>query len=41
LYVLKSELIETEMAAEEAMRLALIGGVNTERKDLLRGTDKH
>jgi uncharacterized membrane protein len=41
LYVLKSELIETEMAAEEAMRLALIGGVNTESKDLLRGTDKH
>jgi uncharacterized membrane protein len=42
LYVLKSELIETDMAAEEAMRLALIGGVNTEvHKDLLRGTDKH
>jgi uncharacterized membrane protein len=42
LYVLKSELIETDMSAEEAMRLALIGGVNTEtHKDLLRGTDKH
>lgn len=42
LYVLKSELIETDMAAEEAMRLALIGGVNTEaHKDLLRNTDKH
>jgi uncharacterized membrane protein len=42
LYVLKSELIETDMAAEEAMRLTLIGGVNTEaHKDLLRGTDKH
>jgi uncharacterized membrane protein len=42
LYVLKSELIETSMSAEEAMRLVLIGGVNTEaHKDLLRGTDKH
>ena len=42
LYVLKSELIETDMAAEEAMRLALIGGVNTEvHKDLLRGADRH
>ncbi len=42
LYVLKSELIETTMTAEEAMRLVLIGGVNTEaHKDLLRGTDKH
>ncbi len=42
LYVLKAELIETDMAAEEAMRLALIGGVNTEtHKDLLRNTDKH
>jgi uncharacterized membrane protein len=42
LYVLKSELIETDMAAEEAMRLALIGGVNTEaRRDFQRGADKH
>jgi uncharacterized membrane protein len=42
LYVLKSELFETTMSAEEAMRLVLIGGVNTEaHKDLLRATDKH
>jgi uncharacterized membrane protein len=42
LYVLKSELIETTMSAEEAMRLVLIGGVNADtHKDLLRGTDKH
>ena len=37
LYVLKSELIETSMSAEEAMRLVLIGGVNAEPgDDLLR-----
>lgn len=37
LYVLKSELIETSMSAEEAMRLVLIGGVNAEQgDDLLR-----
>jgi uncharacterized membrane protein len=42
LYVLKSELIETDMSAEAAMRLVLIGGVNAEIEyDLLRGTDKH
>lgn len=42
LYVLKSELIEANISAEEAMRLVLIGGVNAEvHKDLLRGTDKH
>ncbi len=41
-YVLKSELIETTMSAEEAMRLVLIGGVNAEvNKESLRGTDKH
>ncbi len=33
LYVLKSELIETSMSAEEAMRLVLIGGVNAEQGD--------
>jgi uncharacterized membrane protein len=42
LYVLKSELIETDMSAEAAMRLVLIGGVNAEiEHDLLRDTDKH
>ncbi len=42
LYVLKSELIETSMSAEEAMRLVLIGGVNTDaHQDLARGADKH
>ncbi|MGE0114663.1 MAG: DUF502 domain-containing protein [Steroidobacteraceae bacterium] len=42
LYVLKSELIETSLSAEEAMRLVLIGGVNAEvGRDLLRGTDRH
>ncbi len=41
LYVLKSELIETSMAAEEAMRLVLIGGVNAEIARDLRGADKH
>ena len=30
LYVLKSELIETDIPAEEAMRLVLIGGVNAD-----------
>ncbi len=33
LYVLKSELIETSMSAEEAMRLVLIGGVNADQGD--------
>jgi uncharacterized membrane protein len=42
LYVLKSELIETNLSAEEAMRLVLIGGVTAEpSKELLRGSDKH
>ena len=41
LYLLKSELIETQMSAEEAMRLVLIGGVNAEVKNLLRDSDKH
>jgi uncharacterized membrane protein len=42
LYVLKSELIETSMSAEEAMRLVLIGGVNTDvHRELVRGADKH
>lgn len=36
LYVLKSELIETDMAAEEAMRLVLIGGVNATNDEELR-----
>lgn len=42
LYVPKSELIEANLSAEEAMRLVLIGGVNTEAgKDLPRDTGKH
>ncbi|MGC3981582.1 MAG: DUF502 domain-containing protein [Steroidobacteraceae bacterium] len=41
LYVLKSELIETDMSAEEAMRLVLIGGVNAEASKDLRFSDKH
>lgn len=42
LYVLKSELIETRMSAEEAMRLVLIGGVNTDaHRDAQRDSDKH
>lgn len=41
LYVLKSELIETSMSAEEAMRLVLIGGVNAEvGKNLPRAAHK-
>ncbi len=41
LYILKSELIETSLSAEEAMRLVLIGGVTaTPSKELPRGTDK-
>lgn len=41
LYVLKSELIETTMTAEEAMRLVLIGGVTAESASVLRDADKH
>lgn len=42
LYVHKSALIETSMSAEEAMRLVLIGGVNTDaQRDLQRNADKH
>ena len=42
LYVLKSELIETSMSAEEAMRLVLIGGVNAEQgDDLMRAPGNH
>ena len=41
LYILKSELIETSLSAEEAMRLVLIGGVTaTPSKELPRGVDK-
>ena len=41
LYVLKSELIETTMAAEEAMRLVLIGGINAEaNQESLRAIEK-
>jgi len=41
LYVRRDELIETDMSAEEAMRLVLIGGVNTEINELPVGSDKH
>lgn len=41
LYVLRSELIETTLSAEEAMRLVLIGGVNADITQSLRGSDKH
>lgn len=40
LYLPKSELIETSMSAEEAMRLVLIGGVTAETS-LPRDADKH
>ena len=41
LYVLKSELIETEMSAEQAMRLVLIGGVTAETAEhIARQTEK-
>ncbi|MGD9842774.1 MAG: DUF502 domain-containing protein [Steroidobacteraceae bacterium] len=42
LYILKSDLIETDLSAEEAMRLVLIGGVNADASNnLQRGADKH
>lgn len=41
LYVRRDELIETDMSAEEAMRLVLIGGVNAEANDFPVGADKH
>jgi uncharacterized membrane protein len=41
LYVLRSELIETDMSAEEAMRLTLIGGVNNETNKELSRANKH
>lgn len=42
LYINRSELIETSMSAEEAMRLVLIGGVNTDaHRNAQRDSDKH
>ena len=41
MYVRREELIETDMSAEEAMRLVLIGGVNAEVGELPTGSDRH
>ncbi len=41
LYIRRDELVETAMSAEEAMRLVLIGGVNTDVSEPSPGSDKH
>jgi uncharacterized membrane protein len=41
LYVRRDELTETNMSAEEAMRLVLIGGVDGQVSDFPVGSDKH